>query len=113
MKNFKSILSIVVGLSALGCLSWQRSGAVDVCKRNKDACTKSADMCQADYDACMDNALKEDEETFLSDVQPESEDLYDDFTSQQRKQAMDYADGNKMSPDEAIAKVARLNPLNN
>ncbi len=109
MKKNKWITLLLVGVAVCS-VSWQRSGAGEQCKKNRDTCSKSKDMCQADYDACMDDAAQQDEDSFLSSATSDSADVYDNFTSMQKKQAMDYADGNKMPPDEAIAKVARLSP---
>jgi hypothetical protein len=56
-------------------------------------------------DRCKKEMMKEDEATFSSSLSPFAKKQYQGFTPEQRKKAMDYADSNKMSPDDAVAKV--------
>jgi len=50
-------------------------------------------------------AQKEDASTFVSSLSPFHYKQFQSFTPEQKKLAMDYADGNKMTPDEAVSKV--------
>jgi hypothetical protein len=57
-------------------------------------------------DKCKREMQKNDESTFSAALSPYAKKQYQGFSSDQRRKAMDYADHNNMSPDDAVAKVA-------
>jgi hypothetical protein len=57
-------------------------------------------------DKCVKESGKADESSFASSLSPYTYGMYKDFTPDQKKRAMDFADHNKMSPDDAVMKVA-------
>lgn len=54
---------------------------------------------------CKKDAMKDDGATFAGSLSPYAYKQYKNFSEAQKKKAMDYADNNKMSPDDAVAKV--------
>ena len=52
-----------------------------------------------------DEMRKDDESSFAGQLSPYTYNYWRDFNPDQRKKAMDLADKNKMSPDDAVAKV--------
>lgn len=52
-----------------------------------------------------DECRKDDEAAFNAKLSPYTHNFWRDFTPDQRKKAMDYADKNKMDPDAAVEKV--------
>ncbi len=48
---------------------------------------------------------RDDESSFASKLSPYTYNYWRDFSADQRKKSMDYADKNKMSPDSAVEKV--------
>jgi hypothetical protein len=100
-------LSMVAGACCLtnGLTAWQRSAMSD-CKEDAKECTKSPDRCQRENEKCKHNANDKDLSSFSSELSTYSSMLFSRFTMDQKKQAMDNADKNKMSPDDAVGKVA-------
>ncbi len=99
-KSFAKLA--VLGLAAGICLftselsAWQ-SKPVNYPKCRKDGKT---DM-RCDKENREDNLY-----TFGAELSTQSFKVFNDFTPEQKDQAMSYADGNKMSPDKAVAKVS-------
>lgn len=58
-------------------------------------------------DSCKQDMAKRDVTSFESKLSPYSAKQWENFTADQKHAAMDYADANKMSPDEAVDKVVR------
>jgi hypothetical protein len=58
-------------------------------------------------DSCKQETAKRDESTFVSKLSPYSYKQWENFTPAQKNAAMDYADANKMAPDEAVDRVVR------
>ncbi len=81
---------------------------MDDCKQEAKECTKNPDRCQRDSDKCKHNAADRDVSSFASELSPYSHVLFSKFNMDQKKQAMDAADKNKMPPDDAVAKVAGM-----
>ncbi len=111
----KKIVSLaLLGITASFGLSmplsgWQRK-AMDDCKKDEKSCKKEADKkdqeaCKKDVEACRKNAPKKDLASFESELSRHSRSIYKKFSDDQKRKAMDYADGTKMSPDDAVGKV--------
>lgn len=88
MKNFAKLA--LLGVAASACL----------CAEDQVAWEKKT------IDQCKKEASSKDESSFEGALTPHAKRQYRDLTDVQRKKAMDYADKNKMTPDEAVAKVA-------
>jgi hypothetical protein len=43
--------------------------------------------------------------TFMAELNSDSLDYFNSFSTQQQRQAMNLADGNQMSPNEAVARI--------
>lgn len=53
----------------------------------------------------LDETRKDDESSFASQLSPYTHNYWRSFSPDQKKRAMDMADKNKMSPDDAVEKV--------
>ena len=104
-----------------GLHAWQRT-AMEDCKKKDATCMKDADKktdaaakakakeeCKRNMEMCKKNANASDEDSFSSALSQNSRKQYMTMDSSQRTKAMDYADGNKMSPDDAVMKVMGSN----
>jgi hypothetical protein len=58
------------------------------------------------YDRCIRENNEDNEYNFTSMLSPNSYKVYEDFSVEQKQRAMDYADGNRMDPNDAVARVA-------
>jgi hypothetical protein len=58
-------------------------------------------------DSVKQEMAKSDESSFTSRLSAYSYQQYLRLTPEQKKQAMDFADNNKMSPDEAVLRVVQ------
>jgi hypothetical protein len=54
----------------------------------------------------LDECRKGDAGTFENSLSPYAMGKYRTFNADQKKKAMDYADNNKMSPDDAVERVS-------
>lgn len=67
------------------------------------------DRCQRDgktMERCAKENAEDNAYNFTALLSPDVYKIYEDFTPEQKQQAMDYADGNKMSPNDAVREVA-------
>ncbi len=106
----KTVALTLLALSAGFCLStnevaWQREAMSD-CKKEEKGCTDSAASCKKEAEECKRDAHKTDEGSFYHKLSPVYRSMFKNFNAKQKVQAMDMADKNKMSPDDAVAKVA-------
>ncbi len=108
-KHFMKIalLGLVAGswpfINDLG--AWQRK-AMDECKQDAKECTKNPDRCHRDSDKCKSNVFDNDAYSFALELTDYDKGLFSKFTMDQKKLAMDLADRNKMSPGDAVSKIA-------
>ncbi|MBS3904575.1 MAG: hypothetical protein KGZ39_04555 [Simkania sp.] len=93
-------LGIIAGvsLSSNPLPAWERTAAADCKKESKD-CKKSGDQCK-------NNILHNDQRSFEWALSSYSKQLFEKFSVEEKKKAMDAVDGTNMAPDEAVAKVA-------
>jgi hypothetical protein len=100
-KNFAklSMLSIVA-VSCLFTLSAWSKKPVNYTKCKKEGKTDQR---------CEKETREDNLYTFGAELSVPVFPLFNDFTAAQKDQAMDYADGNRMSPDKAVQKVAGSN----
>ncbi|MFI5334450.1 MAG: hypothetical protein ACHQT8_04710 [Chlamydiales bacterium] len=116
------------GLIAGFCLTtgelsaWQRTATED-CKKEMDNCKQDANncnkeggkksgkcrkmigSCKQNHRQCKKDAESSDEASFATNLNKSNRNLFKELTPDQKKNAMDYADKNKMSPNDAMAKV--------
>jgi hypothetical protein len=124
----KSKLTMAFGsLIAASCLftnglsAWERT-AMDECKQemndckddasqctgDRAMCKRQAEQCKKDYEMCKKEVDQTDAASFANALSiPYYKTQFTQFSDSQRKRAMDYADGNKMKPDDAVAKVMK------
>jgi len=101
MRNKKAsftLLSLTLGICMLSSelSAWQRT------PMNLQRCQQQGKTPQrCEKENAEDNAY-----SFEALLSPDSYKKYNDFSPDQKKMALDYADGNKMDPNEAVAKVA-------
>jgi len=132
MKNNKfktvALTGIIAGfvLCTNGLSAWQKS-AMNDCKKEMDdckneasqctddraTCKKQAEQCKKDFEDCKKNVDQADAASFSAALTPYYGTQFQQFTADQRKKAMNYADGNKMSPDDAVSKVMKETKGNN
>lgn len=76
---------------------------------NSAQCKKDFDKCQMESKnratRCETTLQQQDDKTFASSLNYTNKKKYQNFTPDQKKTAMDYADNNNMSPDDAVTKV--------
>jgi hypothetical protein len=121
MKNVKHIkvffLCVLTGicLYSNGISAWERT-AKENCKKDEKSCEKKAkdkngdtSKCEKQMDQCKKEAPKTDEDSFASSLSHHSRSQFRNFTPEQKRKAMDYADKNRMSPEDAVAKVMKTN----
>lgn len=123
----KTLTSLTVLSAACFCLAtsglsaWERSALekckqdmsncqsdVDRCKKtakNSNDCKKMMEKCNATMDMCKRDADKTDESSFANALSPGNKAQFTGLSADQKKKAMDMADGNKMDPDDALAKT--------
>jgi hypothetical protein len=117
VKNKNFMTMALLGMAAGVCFfandltAWQRS-AMSECKQDANDCKEDAgdskqaqDKCMRKSKRCEGNASGSDESSFANELSAYSKSTFMKFTTDQKKQAMDAADNNKMTPDEAVAKV--------
>lgn len=59
------------------------------------------------YSRCEKENADENQRSFESQLNLQSRKMYNEFSSDHKKMAMDYADNNRMPPNDAVAKVAK------
>jgi hypothetical protein len=93
----KKILALsLLSLLTIGANAWERKPMdSDRCQRDG----KTMQRCQKEND-------DDNEYIFTSLLSPQAYKLYNDFTPEQKKMAMDNADRNRMDPNSAVSKVA-------
>lgn len=106
----KTVAFTMLALSASFCIStnevaWERKAMSD-CKKEEKSCTDSPSSCKKEAEECKQDAHKTDEGSFYHKLSPVYRSMFKGFNAKQKVQAMDMADKNKMSPDDAVAKVA-------
>lgn len=118
-----SICGLITGciLSSSALDAWERTAEQDCtaneksCRRNADIqcdqgspedCDEMKDACEKKRKECQARADKKDEESFQSELNPRTFSKYQGFSSEQKIKAMDYADKNRMSPNDAVDKVS-------
>ncbi len=94
IKNFAKLTILAIASTSM-LTAWE-SKPVDYPKCRKDG--KSDQRCQKENRE--DNLY-----TFGAELSTDSFTVFNDFTADQKDKAMRLADGNKMSPDDAVAKV--------
>lgn len=100
----------LTGIAAAACLltgelsAWQRT-AMDECKKDVDNCTKGTEKCKKELEKCKKEAPNKDQESFSRALNKYNQHMFKDLKMDQQKKAMDYADNNAMSPDDAVSKV--------
>ncbi len=100
---FGSVIALC--LSTSGLMAWQRS-AMNDCKIDKKSCTADSATCKAQLKECEQKAPDKDEASFVFALSSYANSLFQKFSAEQKKQAMDFADGNKMAPDDAVLKAS-------
>ncbi len=122
----KKLMNMALGLGACVCLfsgelsAWERSAMSDCkqdesdckkeakgCTDDKGTCKKQAEQCKKDAEACKKSAQISDETSFMNALSPYSKSQFQKFSPDQKKKAMDMADGAKISPDDAVTKVMK------
>ncbi len=82
----------------------------DSCKQENsdcvDKCKEKSTKCDENNTACKKEIPQSDESSFKSAMGYRARMKYNKFTPEQKTKAMDLADNNKMTPDEAVNKVA-------
>ncbi|MBI2743621.1 MAG: hypothetical protein HYX48_06865 [Chlamydiales bacterium] len=110
MKKQK-ILNFAMCLAAGACFytgelaAWERS-AEKSCKKESKSCKKSSAECKKQQEDCMNSVVESDNASFERSLAPYAKSIFVSFTPERKKQALDMADGSKMTPDEVVAKVA-------
>lgn len=119
-----SMLSLVAGVCFYGnhLSAWERHAMNDCkhsekdckseskkCNKKDGSCKEMSATCKEDYNECKADAKGDDMSSFKYHLSPYSKSLFENFTPKQREKAMDLADKNKMSPDDAVMKVNSSN----
>jgi hypothetical protein len=113
----------ILVLTLLGTLSfssiaslyaWQRS-AESNCLKEEQECRQEIDdseggieertECNRDFDECSENIKNADEASFMEELSKTRLSQFQNMTDKQKKEAMDYADNNSMTPGEAVDRV--------
>ncbi len=102
MRNYLILFTcfVIFELSA-----WQRTALSD-CQRTYKACRRSENQCQKENQRCIENASATDLATFQFALTPHVKTIFAQLSDDRKKQAMDLADNNQMTPNDAVAKVA-------
>lgn len=79
---------------------------VEQCRELNRNCTRTKDKCQDEAIRCRKRAAMEDESSFIQALSSKSFRKYQLLTEKQKKRVLDYADHNRMQPDDAVAKVS-------
>lgn len=95
MRNRKFTTLALLGMTAGVCLYANEVKAEGKC---------SAGTCQT-AEQCQKETAKDTESSFAGSLSANSQDLFQKFTADQKKQAISLTDGNKMSADDAVAQV--------
>jgi hypothetical protein len=117
-----ALLGITTGVLYSGeLMAWQRTAKKECtqdykdCQKDADKCTKSdksckrqSDSCKRDKESCMKDVERDDMDEFREELSDLSLSQFEKFTPDQKKKAMDYADNNKMKPDDAVQKVLNM-----
>ncbi len=98
------ILAIVYFFNVEVC-AWERTAQKN-CQRDYKSCRKTENQCQSDYDRCMQNVAETDMAFFQHALTPQVKAVFLKLSDDRKKQAMDLADQNKMSPNDAVAEIA-------
>jgi len=122
LKNICNFVAIGAMFSCASLSAWQRAAQEDCQKSHKqcmqnvenckdsgsssDQCAKMEDMCKQNMKECKANIEKKDLASFEAALSSYSRTTFAKFSNDQKKKAMDYADKNTMSPDDAVTKVA-------
>ena len=116
------LLVVTVGILSWSLLNaWERS-AFKLCNKNEQECLKNARLCSEGYSECkqreqlcienvkqcLETSLKNDEISFSTLLNTYYFDKFEKFNSDQKQKAMDYADNNKMTPNDAVAEVLAI-----
>lgn len=102
MKNKKVMAFVLLTVTTL--LSYQAELSawarkpMDTARCQRDR--KTMERCRKEND-------DDNEYNFTALLSPSVYAVYGDFTPQQKKAAMDYADGNKMEPNDAVMRVSK------
>lgn len=105
MKNKKmiawTILSITTSFSLFAAeeVAWQRK-QVDTSRCKRDGKTMQR---------CQEEVAEDNKYNFESELSPDVYKVYEDFTDDQKNTAMDYADRNRMTPNDAVRRVSAEN----
>ncbi len=98
--------TILFAISALClCLSWKRSDEALLCEKNKKECKLKGSDCENLYEQCLIDAARTDEDSFVSHLSNKATVIYNKFTPEEKQQAMDFADNDRMPPEDAVSKV--------
>jgi hypothetical protein len=98
-KNFTKLA--ILTLASTACLSTSELSAWESKPVNYSKCRKDG---KSD-ERCQKENREDNLYTFGAELSTDSFTTFNDFTDDQKNKAMSLADGNKMSPDDAVAKV--------
>lgn len=127
MKNVKFVnLAVVAAAGFCLCAShlsaWERT-AMSNCKKNEQECKKDAkkctdepasckqqkEKCKMHMEGCKKDAATADTNSFAAALSNSQRSQFNKMSMDQKKQVMDWSDGNKMNPDDAVVKMMKKN----
>ncbi|HSW87385.1 MAG TPA: hypothetical protein VLG49_07815 [Rhabdochlamydiaceae bacterium] len=94
---------ILLGIAVSLCLHADEQVAWERKPMDPNRCTKQGKSMQR----CEKENNDDNQYNFESYLSPDAYKVYENFTPDQKIQAMDYADNNSMDPNDAVAKVAK------
>ncbi len=97
MRNTSLILFSIAALTCSDLAAWQRQSKID-CQNKKKACEQAVDNCEKQIS-------KRDESNFAASLNSVNRAKFYKFTPEQKKRAMNAADNNRMTPNEAVSKI--------
>jgi hypothetical protein len=97
----KATTFALAGLTAVFCLGDSSLEAWTRKPMDTNRCTQEG----KDLRRCKKENTEDNSTAFASLLSPEAFKYYNDFSPQEKQQAMDYADNNAMSPNDAVFKV--------
>lgn len=96
--------ALALSLIASPLVAWQRSAAKQ-CTKDAKVCAKPKELCKYAKEQCLKDAPSKDEESFSYHLSPYARSLFVQFDEKDKQRALDFADKNRMKPDDAVFKV--------
>lgn len=116
--SFLSALTIL-SISTSSLCAWERKAMntckkeeqsckkyANECKKNNPDCKKKPETCTRTAEECKEDVVADDTSSFEMTLSAYAKTLFSKFSPEQKKKALDLADGNKMPTDDAVAKIA-------